>query len=219
MKGMAIMICVGLLCTGRALSTPVLQLYIEGATYDTDSESWVLADPESGSARLWAIGNVEGPGGQGPILDVHLAVAYPEPEDGPVTVTLNLSTTGDYGEFDDPSLSPVPTFLQTVTDGSIPRLNDGSPLPSHGVYGPGIDWQEFALGDFTSTDSPMGDFTGVFPSPEHQDAGQINVYEISAWNASRYCTSTCTTRWRRQTERFSHRSRTMHNGPNRFPNR
>jgi len=38
-----------------AHAVPALQLYIEGATYDTDSESWVVSSTDF---RLWVIGDV-----------------------------------------------------------------------------------------------------------------------------------------------------------------
>src|SRR5690606_5149834 len=62
-------------CTPLAHAEPILQLYVEGGTYDPRTESWVLS-PEGSSAgapfRLWAIGNLH----QGPILDVRLAANY-----------------------------------------------------------------------------------------------------------------------------------------------
>src|SRR3546814_16511119 len=50
---------------------------------------------------------------------------------------------------------------------------------SHGVYGAGVEWQEFGLGDFALTDSPVGDFINTFPTDFFIGAGQINVYELS----------------------------------------
>ncbi len=48
------------------------------------------------------------------------------------------------------------------------------------MYGAGIQWQEFALGNMTATDSPIGDFSGAtaFPS-SFPDLGQINAYAVS----------------------------------------
>ena len=62
-----------------ANAVPILQLYLEGATYDFATESWVLAPGGSSGGdpfRLWAIGNVAGPGGAGTISDVRLSIAY-----------------------------------------------------------------------------------------------------------------------------------------------
>lgn len=174
MRVKALIMCAVLMASSAAYALPTLQLYVEGGTYDTTTDTWVVAGGDS--FRLWAIGNVDGPGGKGPILDVHLAVAYSSSESP--TITLTPSTTGGYGGFTDPSLATAATLTKTVTDGSIPTLSDGSDLPSHGIYGVGTHWQEFALGDFTLTDSPVADFIGTFPTPGSV-AGQINVYEVS----------------------------------------
>src|SRR4030043_132428 len=66
------------------LAIPILQLYAEGATYNSATESWEVDFSEGNVLRLWAIGNVDGPGGKGTIYDVKLAVAYEEEEDDPV---------------------------------------------------------------------------------------------------------------------------------------
>jgi hypothetical protein len=173
----------GLLALLCALAAPLpakavalLQIYLEGATYDAASESWVVSG--AGSARLWAIGNVAGPGGKGTIKNVRLAVSYAAAEG--VAITLTPSTTGGYEGFFDPSTSPAAAYLQTVTDGSRPLLSDGAPLPGHGSFGEGIYWQEFGLGDFSLTDSPMADFIYQVPDAPLVAGGQISVYEISA---------------------------------------
>ena len=160
-----------------ASAVPTLQLYLEGSTYDAGTETWIL-DGTADIARLWVIGNVAGPGGAGMISDVRLAVAYDAIGVTP-TIQLNSSTTGGYGGFTDPSTPATPTLNHTETGGGIPQLTDGSDLPSHGIYGAGTDWQEFLLGDFTETDSPIADFIDVFPTDMTLNAGQINVYEIS----------------------------------------
>jgi hypothetical protein len=156
-----------------ASAIPELQLYIEGATYDELTETWIHtvgSDP----FRLWAIGNV---GAKGPITDVRLAAAYSSTVSP--TISFTGSTTGGLGGFSDPSTAAAPTYLQTVTDGSVPQLSDGSDLAPHGVYGAGTYWQEFLLGDFVLEDSPIADFIGEFPDPHDHKMGQINVYEVS----------------------------------------
>jgi hypothetical protein len=162
-----------------AEAVPLLQLYVEGGTYNEATESWVvehMGDP----IRLWVIGNVAGPGSQGTIYETKLAIAYNTPEGGPAPVfTVDGSTTGGYGGFTDPSTADDATYLRTVTDGSTPTLYDGSSLPGHGIYGQGTDWQEFALGDLDTADSPIADFFNVFPGAGQADAAQINVYEIT----------------------------------------
>ena len=58
-----------LVVTSTAQAVPTLQVYLEGATYDTATETWVadIGDP----LRLWVIGNV---GSHGTISNVRLAV-------------------------------------------------------------------------------------------------------------------------------------------------
>lgn len=160
-----------------AWAVPVLQIYIEGAVYDQDQESWTLTGG-GGPVRLWTIGNVSGPGGAGTINDVRLSIAYAAGTE-PVTITLTPSTTGGYGGFFDPSTPGAPTYLQTVTDGSSPLLSDNSPLPAHGIYGTGTVWQEYLLGHFTLSDSPIADFIDTFPTAPANGQGQINVYEVT----------------------------------------
>lgn len=165
-----------------ALAVPLLQLYVEGGEYDAATETWVV-ETNGDPIRLWVIGNVDGPGGQ-PIYDVRLAAAYESPESGIDPVfTITGSTTGGYGGFTDPSQASDPTYLQTVTDGSTPILDDGTPLGPHGIYGAGTDWQEFALGDFDLIDSPLADFMSAFPAAG-DIAAQINVYEITVSGGS-----------------------------------
>jgi hypothetical protein len=159
---------------------PALQLYIEGATYDNESETWVASS--SDTLRLWVIGDV---GSYGTIADVKLSAAY----DAAFTPTFTFtpSQTGDYLGYTDSTTPVAPTYIQTqvVTDssGPFPLLGDGSTLPTHDVFVPGIAWQEFALGNFTSTDSLIGDFTadssGSLVTQTGDKTGQINVYDIA----------------------------------------
>jgi hypothetical protein len=203
-----VIILAGLLAlpAAPALGVPLLQLYIEGATYDTDTETWLLT-LESASTqatfRLWAVGNVDGPGGKGTILEVRLAVAYAEGFADDLAIQFTPSTTGGYGGVADPSLpagaaarsvietslgqviasDPAPRLapdgVLLVDNGGTPVLGDGRNLPSHGVYGPGVVWREYDLGDFWRTDSPVGDFIGAFPAEWTLSAGQIDVFEVT----------------------------------------
>jgi hypothetical protein len=59
----------------------------------------------------------------------------------------------------------------------VPVRGDGSLLPTHGIYGPGVSFLEYDLGDFSLTDSPIGDYQGVPTS--FPDVGQINVYSVT----------------------------------------
>ena len=167
-----------------AQAIPPLQLYLEGATYDTETETWVLVMPgfsDGEPFRLWALGNIVGPGGHGPLDNVRLSVAYEAVDVAPI-ITFTPSTTGGYGGWLDPTTPDVPTFIQTVTDGSAPALGilgDQGSLPSHGIFGPGTYWQEFRLGHFGETTSSVADVIGEFPLNPSQTGGHINVYENS----------------------------------------
>ncbi len=180
--GVAVILLATIFCAGSAHAVPILQLYLEGGTYNDVTESWELTQTGTSAGepfRLWAIGNVDGPGGSGAINEVRLSVVYDSQFDGLINIALAGSTTGGFGGFTDPSTPADPTWLQKVTDGSQPVLYGGNPLPSHGVYGSGRVWEEYLLGDLTATDSPVGDFIDDFPTAIYPDSGQINVYEVS----------------------------------------
>ena len=170
--------------TSIASAEPTLQLYIEGASYDPVTETWTHTPAGSSSGepfRLWVIAKTAGK----TIENVRLAASYSiDAEDGgyptdplDVQITLTPSTTGGLNGFTDPSLSPTPTFVQYVDDGSSPVLGDGRSLPNHGQFGDGIVWQEFLLGDMGLADSPIADFIDSFPDPGNK-MGQINVYDV-----------------------------------------
>jgi len=205
----ALAICLSL-GVPEAEAIPILQLYLEGGRYDTETQTWVISPPGSSAGapfRLWAIGNIQGPGGKGTISNVRLSAAYDRSDLG-----LNISLTpsqaggldsagsgvGQFNGLTDPSVPDAPklntkvlTRMGLVTTGSdgvvanggTPVLGNGKRLPSHGVFGADTLWQEFSLGDFDSPDSLVGDFMRSFP--EHLRAGgQINVYEVSVTGGS-----------------------------------
>ena len=161
-----------------ASAIPALQVYIEGATYDGNEETWKITSPSNQPLRLWAVGNVDGAGGKGPIYDVKAAFAYSSGA-GDVTIDISPSTTNGFGGYTDPSVAATPTHIATHTDGSQPVRADGKKLAKHGVYGNGTTWQEWSFGDFTATDSPIADFVNAFPQAPLEASGQINAYEMS----------------------------------------
>lgn len=161
-----------------ASAVPTLQVYIEGATYDDQDETWKITSPSNAPLRLWAVGNVAGPGGKGPITDVKAAFAYSSGA-GNVTINITPTTTNDFGGFTDTSVAVAPTLIATHTDGSRPVRSNGKKLPKHGVYGKNTHFQEWAFGDFTLTDSPIADFMDAFPEAPVEAAGQINAYDIN----------------------------------------
>ncbi|MFT5489248.1 MAG: hypothetical protein ACI9JL_003517 [Paracoccaceae bacterium] len=171
-------VCAVLIYAPTASAVPALQVYIEGATYDDDEESWKITSPANAPLRLWAVGNVAGQGGKGPITDVKAAFAYSSGA-GNVTINITPTTTSGFGGFTDPSVAAAPTLIATHTDGSRPVRSNGKKLSKHGVYGKNTHFQEWALGDFTLTDSPIADFMDAFPEAPVEASGQINAYDIN----------------------------------------
>jgi hypothetical protein len=167
-----------LLTAALARAETVLQLYVEGSTYDPATESWTKTFTPGETIRIWAIGNTGGNKADGLIEDVHLLFAYPAADPGTVSFTLTPATTDGYGGFIDPSVAGPAIYVRTVTDGGLPTMPHGRTLPAHGEFGPGVHWQEFGLGDFTKTDSPLADFIGGFPVPAKPNSTQINAYEL-----------------------------------------
>jgi hypothetical protein len=155
----------------QAFAIPTLQLYIEGSTYDPIDESWVITTDDS--FILWVLGDIES---FGTIYDVKLAAAFSSSESGTITITPWTVTAGLLPSPGDTSIPSDPTFYGSGTD-IAPTTGSGALLPSHGIYGSGISWNTYALGDFTLTDSPIGDFIDTFPS-DFPSTGQINAYAI-----------------------------------------
>jgi hypothetical protein len=169
--GVAVL-AVALLAMGRpAYAIPALQVYIEGSTYDTATDTWVIG---SSDFTLWVLGDI---GSYGTISDVKLAAAYSTGESGSISLTPTTASG-----ITDPSTPSVPTLSGSGT-GTAPLTGDGDPLPSHGIYGAGTSWFEFLLGDFSLTDSPIGDYTNggcpSDPSCTYPSTGQINAYDVS----------------------------------------
>ncbi len=172
---------------GEARAIPALQLYIEGSTYDATTETWTVVGDQF---RLWVLGDV---GSRGTISDVKLTAAFAAGLSGTISVTPAVADPTLLPPHGDPStpgavalvasplsaLSPATACGTNGTVGTIPCMSDGvSKLPSHGEFGPGVQWLEWSLGDLTLTDSPIGDFILGFPT-EFPSLGQINAYDIS----------------------------------------
>ncbi len=170
-RGAALLCSMVSLVPTQAEAIPNLQLYIEGSTYDTTTETWshvVGADP----LRIWIIGNTAGPGSQGDLQDVNLVVSIdPTPVAAAPTISLTGSTTDGYGAFFDPSTPINPSFV-TSGMGFHPILSP------HSVFDASQYWEQFDLGDMTLADSPIGDFILEMPTPSLEAEGQINVYEV-----------------------------------------
>lgn len=155
-----------------ALSIQALQLYVEGATYDSDSESWLTG---SSDITLWVIGNT---GHYGPIMDVQLTAAFLTSEAGSGSISITSTNTGLLTDPSTPNSPTLNTEPGVGDDGTIPVMSDGNPLPTQGIYGQGTSFAQWNLGDFTLADSPVGDFMGGWPA-EFPQVGQINAYSIS----------------------------------------
>jgi|SRR5688572_12488026 len=163
---------------GTANAIPTLQIYIEGATYDDASDTWVLSG--DGTFRIWVIGDVES---YGTIEDVMLSAAVATSEVAGGSITLDGTTVdgdGDYNGVTDESDAGGAVAGVLHGDGEVPVMGDGSDLPTHGIYGAGTSFYQFSLGDFTLVDSEIGDFNGdaAFPG-SFPSNGQINAYDVT----------------------------------------
>jgi hypothetical protein len=164
-----------ILTTSSSFGVPLLQVYIEGSTYESGTETWVTTQS---SFNLWVMGNVSGPGSKGTIYDVYLSVAYPTSEAGTISITPRTASA----PIPDPS-TPGSPILPLHGDGVDVPTGDGSPLPSHGIYGPGTSWDRYSIDNFSLTDSPVADLINTFPPYPgglwFSSSGQINAYEVS----------------------------------------
>ena len=150
-------IAFGLLYSGVVLAIPVLQVYIEGSTYDISTETWLIWDSDF---VLQVIGRTEGLAGE-TILGVKIAFAVPVGEIGSVSVT---ALDGD---------ELIPPYPTTPSYG-IPILGDGSSLPTHGIYP--TDYYEYDIGDFSNTEEVMNMLEPVEPGEGQR--GEIKRYQV-----------------------------------------
>jgi len=158
----------------NSFAVPVLQLYIEGSDYDASSETWITNSP---SFKLWVLGNVDGEGSHGSILGVNLVTAFATSEMGSgSTITLTPATTSLVTDPSTPSTPGTPSY---GVDVAPPFPSGSGEAPAHGIYGPGVSWNLYSIGDFTLTDSPVGDVITSFPPTWTQNKGQINVYDVN----------------------------------------
>ena len=151
-----------------AQAIPVLQIYVEGATYDTNTQTWVTSQSDF---KLWVVGDVDA---QGPIQNVKLVASY-FGLNGTMTITPTTS-----GLITDPSTPGAPVLATTGT-ASHPVL------PAHGIFNDATlhHWDDLAIGDMTATDSPIGDYSGAAAFPvSFPDNGQVNAYQVhvTGWN-------------------------------------
>lgn len=161
-----------------AYAVPSLQLYLDGATYDTTDDSSVVNS--ASPVTLWLIGNPATAGGVD-LTNPHIVAGYDAADAGAVTITLSPTTTG-HSLFTDTSLPAVPTSDGPENVGTVPLMNSGSSsLPSHGIYGAGTAWQSWSLNDDmlqSEADSPIADFITAFPTAS-TGLGIIHAYQVS----------------------------------------
>ena len=153
-----------------AFAIPALQLYIEGAAYDTATHTWITS---SSTGILWVLGDV---GHYGTIYDVELVAAYNSDEVGTISFIPTQTAL-----ITDPS-TPGSTSFASSGIGTQPIMGSGKLLPAHDIYGPGTSWNTYTLGNMTLQDSPIGDYTNSGcpdGSCSYPDWGQINVYEFN----------------------------------------
>ncbi|MCK4303834.1 MAG: choice-of-anchor N protein [Candidatus Eisenbacteria sp.] len=182
-----LILCSAMLGTANAI--PLLQCYIPDATWDDETETWFTTLPVF---DLWVVGNLGHPGvGPDGILDVHMAAAYWSEEGlagllgGSGEISIAVSSAENH-TIPDPAFDwndPFGTQVAQI-DGAVPIMETGDPLPTHGVYGPGVMFDQFYLGNFNGGGlgfpdrEPIADFYG--PGPHTYDGwGQINEYTVT----------------------------------------
>jgi len=153
-----------LLASAASVSAiPVLQIYVEGATYDQNTETWVTSQTDF---KLWLVGDVDA---HGAITSAKLVASYFGLGGGTMTLTPAMATL-----VTDPSTPSAPTLAATGTGGH-------PVLPPHGIFNDVTmhHWDDFAVGDLTLTDSPIGDYSGTPAFPvSFPDNGQVNCYDV-----------------------------------------
>jgi hypothetical protein len=174
---------------GPANAIPILQSYIPDAMWDAETETWYTTVPVF---DLWVVGNLSHPevGPEG-ILAVHMAAAYWSDEgfwgglggSGEISIAVSTAEThtidGPAEDLTDPFGNPVARI-----DGAVPIMEDGRPVPTHGVYGPGVMFDQYYLGNFDGGGlgfpdlEPIADFYGP-GAPIYTGMGQINKYTIT----------------------------------------
>jgi hypothetical protein len=173
---------------GMAVSSwaiPNLQIYIPGATYDTETETWII---NSYNYELWIVG------AQLNIDDVKMALAVPVNESGSINVTWLNPSAADYGigavsalnlnisgaiPYSDYRASYASSDPNPATYGfgenTTPQMGDGDYIPPHGVFP--TDFYEYFIGDFRLIETVQN----YIPGDEWGDTaqGQIKKFYIA----------------------------------------
>lgn len=177
---------IALIMASSAMALPKLQLFIEGADYETATEN--PADPETwaklgtSSFRLWVLGDASS---TYRIRDVMFVASFNTGLNP--TLTFSPTTTGGAGGFTDTSTPVTPTGPNPVSIDFLTPPPGNSPLPGHDPLGaPNRSQVQWNLGMFKKTDSQLGDtqpsisveaVNNWFPI-KGSETGQINVYNM-----------------------------------------
>lgn len=174
-----------LLAHSQAFAVPLLQLYIEGGTYDTVTETWVTT---ASTFELWVIGNVGGAGGKGTLSGVD-----DTDTDTAAGVTLVSTVLGGGAALSFTSTTAAVAGITDVSaaDAVVVGGRSGTAshpdLASHGIFTGSNGWQEWDLGNFDETGDSLWDamdtsagaaVSGALPSVLPLGA-QINVYTVT----------------------------------------
>lgn len=146
--------------SGTVFAIPTLQLYIDGSTYDTATETWVYAG--GNEFDLWAIGADNQ--SDTTITSVKLAAAV---GDGGQGYGISISELGASNLI-------TPSFFTNA----IPVLGDGSFLSQHGIYP--SDYFEFNLGDFVLIQNDIPNFNQDYGTENEDNSkyGLIKKYHV-----------------------------------------
>lgn len=168
----------------QSWAIPNLQIYIPGATYDMSTETWVI---HSYDYQLWVIGaNYD-------VLDVKLAFAVPEDEDGSIDIGWLTGSSGDYGYGT--SLTLTKSGAESISDYRLLYAGDNTPdseaewgfaYDTVPIMGNGkeinadpfpTDFYEYFIDDFNTNETVYN----YIPGDEELDSadGQTKIFDIS----------------------------------------
>jgi hypothetical protein len=171
MRKSLVLLTVALLAAPSVFAVPNLQLYISGATYEVDDQTWVIG---SSSFDLWVIGNAE-------MSNVMVSMALAQ-DASPAGVSINVNGT-PYSSFID-GFAPFWT---------APGFDPGDDLARHGIF---PTWYtEFNTADFgpTAWGTSAGRVADVQPPSTWNPTmgylpgtanGEFRSYSISVTGAS-----------------------------------
>lgn len=174
-----------MLCgAGGAHAIPALQIYIPGATYDSETETWVI---ESLDYDLWVVGAKQN------IYDVKIALATSTNENGSIAITWLKGSVDWNGYLEDnvkvvrnPDSNPNQDVLTEGTNGQdltmdpykfvangTPVMGDGGSVPPHGVFP--TSYYEYYIGDLGTDETVQSYFPGEFQATAK---GEIKKFHI-----------------------------------------